>query len=276
VALSCFAERQEPLTADASIAPVRLSADGDGAPPPIWTPVPRPLPIYGLDAPQLKPLPFAFSARRDAAGAREDTLAFGAFDHDTAPHLRIVLQRSPDPEGLEPSLFLDLARRSSTAGLAIMRSTPAEALATKFGLMEACEVTLFDASARACLAFRFAHTDVGFRLAGWLCPAKGQANDRHELACTLDQLSLVEAGNDETLKILFARADRQRIDGCPPVPGVVGAEPRKQGRPKGRAPPRQAGPARAQASATAAQKGSASRPRGTARGAGSASPDNRG
>jgi hypothetical protein len=247
------------------------------APPPPWTPVPRPLPIYGIDAPHLKALPFAFAARRDAAGAREDTLAFGAFDRQAEPHLRVILHRSPHPEPPEPSLFLDLARRASEAGLAVVRSTPAEGLATKFGVMEASETTLSESSEsseRACLAFRFAHQDIGFRAAGWMCPPQGQAMDRQELACTLERLSLIEAGNDETLKLLFAHADRQRIDGCSPALSAAEPTTRTSGQVSRAHPPRSRAE-RAQA-ARAAQKGSATLPRGTARGAGSASPDSRG
>ena len=248
-----------------------------GAPSPVWTPVPRPLPIFGLDAPQVTSLPFAFTARRNAAGAREDTLVFGAFDHDAAPHLRIILHRSLHPDGSEPSLFLDLARRASAAaGLAVVRSTPAEGLATKFGVMDTSEVTLSDNSERVCLAFRFDHEAIGFRIAGWACLAQGQVMDLQELACTLDRLSLVEPGNDEALKSLFAQADGRRIAGCTPAPAISSLEPRtRQSRRTTRPPPRQAG-ARAQVPATAAQRGSATLPRATARGAGNASPGNRG
>jgi hypothetical protein len=240
------------------------------AAPPLWTPIARPLPIYGMEAPGLKGLPFAFSARRAAEGVREDTLTFGAFDQDGGPHLRMLLHRAADPQREPPSLFLDLARRASdTAGLAVIRSTPAEGLATKFGAMETSEATLSDALERTCLGFRFAHREVGFRLLGWLCPAKGQALDRQELACTLDRLSLLESGNDEALKTLFAQADRQRIDGCTPAP-ISRVEPRKNGRSASR-PSRRAGTA-----LTGRRKDSAARLQQPARRAGNAASNSRG
>ena len=224
-----------------------------------------------MDAPQLKALPIALSARRNAAGAREDTLTFGWFDQDTEAHLRVVVHRSTQPEPHDISLFLDLARRASgAAGLAVTRSTPPEGLATKFGLMETSEVTLSDSAERACLAFRFAHGEIGFRLVGWHCPARRQAIDRKVLACTVDRLSLAEAGNDEPLKTVFAQADRQRIAECMPAPIVASPEPRR-----GAKSSRQARPARTPEPVTAARTGSAI-PRGQARGAGSASPNSRG
>lgn len=252
-----FAQRQDPPAADAPSAPVPPSIAS--APPPIWTPIARPLPIFALDGPPLKGLPFAFAARRNGAGAREDTLAFGSFEHEAEPHLRVILHRSPDPEPAQASLFLDLARRASgAAGLAVTRSTPPEGLATKFGLMETSEITLSDAAERACIGFRFAHPEVGFRVSGWLCPPKGEAIDRQGLACTIGRLSLAEAGNDEALKILFAQADRQRIGGCPPALMMSSAEPgRGDARPRGRSPSRQTRPARPSQAVAGAQKGSA-------------------
>jgi hypothetical protein len=266
--LAYLAQPPTPPVAETQATPVRLSAAR--SPPPAWMPIERPLAIYGIDSPHLKPLPVAVSARRNAAGGREDSLAFGWFNQDNEAHLRVVVQRSTQPEPLDASLFLDLARRASGAGLAVIRSTPPERLATKFGLLETSEVTLSDSAERACLAFRFAHQEVGFRLVGWHCPSKGQAIDRKVLACTVDRLSLVEAGNDEPLKTVFAQADRQRIAECTPAPIVASADPRR-----GAKGSRQARPARTPAPVTAARTGSAN-PRGQARGAGNASPNSRG
>jgi len=238
-ALAYSVQRQDPATAEPHSAPLQLSAAS--APPPIWMPIPRPLPIFGIDAPALKSLPFAFTARRDAAGAREDTLTFGWFEHHAEPHLRVILHRAPHAARPDGSLFLELARRASgAAGLAVTRSTPSEGLATKFGTIEVTEVTLSEVGERGCLGFRFAHQEVGFRLAGWLCPAKGQALDRHHLACTLDGLSLIEAGNDEQLKVLFAEAQGRRVEGCALTPRAGIAPRGRVSRPASRSPPRRA------------------------------------
>jgi hypothetical protein len=220
------AQRQAP-PAEAPVTPVQLSAPS--APTSTWMPIAGPLPVYGVDAPGVRSLPFAFTARRDAAGAREDNLSFGSFDQEGEAHLRIILERAPNLERPEGGLFLDLARRASGSGLAVMRSTPPEGLVTKFGPVESTEITLSDAIGRTCIGFRFAHQEVGFRVAGWLCPAKGQAIDRRELVCTLDRLSLVEPGNDEALKLLFGQADRQRIGSCAPAPVVSTIAPPPRG-----------------------------------------------
>lgn len=272
--LAYTARQQDTPKTEAPNAPVQLSPAS--APPPAWTPIARPLPIYGVKAPQLNGLPFALSARREADGTREDSLTFGAFEHEAAPHLRVVLQRSLVPKPNEPSFFLDLVRRASeAAGLAVTRNTLPEGLATKFGVMEAAEAVLSDTGERACLAFRFAHPDVGFRMAGWFCPAGGQPPDRQELACTMDRLTLVEAGNDEQLKNLFAQADRTRSQGCVSMTPTAGIDPPDRiNRTVGR-PPTQTKSVRAAIRVAVSRKRSSVR-REPARRAGTASRNNRG
>ena len=275
VVLAYSAQRQVATSAVVPAAPLQLSPTS--APSPEWTPIARPLPVYGIDAPRLKGLPFAFGARRDGAGAggREDTLTFGTFENEASPHLRLILHRAADPEPRESSLFLDLARRASaTAGLAVTRSTMPDGLVTKFGLVEISEVTLAGVAERACLAFRFAHGEVGFRMAGWHCPAGGQAQEPQELACTLDRLRLIEAGNDERLKDIFVGADRQRIAGCA-APSRVEL-PAKARQSANRSPAPRAKATRPRVPVTAARKGSSTLRRETARGADNAWRDNRG
>ena len=58
--LACFMERPYQPAAVTPSTPVQLVAS---APPPAWTPVPQPFSINGIDARQLKPLPFAFTWR---------------------------------------------------------------------------------------------------------------------------------------------------------------------------------------------------------------------
>jgi hypothetical protein len=244
------------------------------APPPFWQPIARPLAIYAMDAPELKPLPFTFTARRDPIGAREDDLTYGAFGDGSRPYLRIALRRAPASEPAPASLFVDLARHASeAAGLAVMHSAAPVGVGTKFGLVEAADVALAESEERACLAFRFAHQEVGFRMGGWLCPPKDQPTDRHKLACTIDGLTLVDAGNDQQLRALFAQVDRQRTEGCAPQPVASARPPRKDKEPP-RVVQERATPKRQPV--TAARKGSASPRRAPARAAGSGVPGSRG
>ncbi len=209
------------------------------APAPYWQDIDRPAPVYAVDAPELRALPAGFVARTNAARVREDILSAGAFEDLDAAYLQVGIRRGGQPEPHEASLFVDLARQASDlTGLAVLRSSPSAALPTKFGIAEAADLLLADASERSCLGFRFAHREMGFRLGGWLCPARGQVPDRRELVCLIDRLSLAEGVDDPDLKKLFAEAGRRRRDDCPSsttrAPQVAAAKPAN------RPPPRHA------------------------------------
>jgi hypothetical protein len=227
-ALVILAQQPEPTVLEwperPAIEPASVSA-----PMPLWQPIVQPATVYAVDATDLQSLPFTYAARRDSFDAREDALTFGAAEADGRPHFRLVAHRSPEPQPTA-SFFVDLARRAADAGLAVARSAPADGLRTKFGTAEAADVVLAGGSERACLAFRFAHQDIAWRLGGWLCGTEGRPAGRRQLACLLDSVSL-RAADDASLKVLFAQAERQRDPTCAAAPQVAEA-------PKPAAPPR--------------------------------------
>lgn len=191
------------------------------APPPLWQPIAQPAPAYAIDAPALHGLPFAYEARRDRSGAREDILTFGAHEQEAKAHVRLIAHHGPLSEEQGSSFFVDLARRAAEAGLAVTRSAPPSGLQTKFGLAEVADVTLSGNAERVCLAFRLVHT-AAFRTGGWLCGAAGQPASRRQLACIVDRVTVL-ASDDPTLKAVFVQAERQRDETCAPLARVAEA-----------------------------------------------------
>ena len=125
-------------------------------------------------------------------------------------------------------MFLEAARRAAEAGFAVTRSSVPVPMATKFGPAETADILLSaDGSEHACVAWRIIGEDAQLRLAGWQCGAAGKAIDRLTLACALDRLDLVGAGDDPALKAYFSRAERNRLPQCGsrngPGPAGVGA-----------------------------------------------------
>jgi hypothetical protein len=192
------------------------------APPSLWQPIAQPAALYAFEAPDLQGLPFVYEARRDSSEAREDILTFGAAEADGRPYVRLVAHNAPDAQARNASFFVDLARRAADAGLAVARAAPADGLRTKFGTAEAADVVLAGSSERACLGFRFAHSQVPWRFGGWLCGTDTRPAGRRQLACLLDGVSL-QAADDPALKTLFAKAERQRDATCAPAPRVAEA-----------------------------------------------------
>jgi hypothetical protein len=210
-ALAYAAQNEERDPRDAAGGPVPYASLI--APPPPWQPIARPAPTYAVEDADGKAMPVMLDVRRHVSGGREDTLTFGVFGE--AGYARLSITRGfAEPES--GRFFVDLVRRAAGAGLAIARSGQSEAVATKFGSVEAASVTLVDTAEQPCLAFRFAHADTSFGFQGWLCGSETVPISTGQLACFLDRLALV-SGDDQQLKAVFAQSDRRRLEACAPA-----------------------------------------------------------
>ncbi len=177
------------------------------APPASWQPLVQALPFYTLEAPGWGGQQ-GQSARRHSGGGREDTLTLGG--PGSPLQFRLTVTRGVS-EGVRSSFYVDLVRRAAEAGLAVDRSAPPALLATKFGIAEAAPATI---GGLACLAVRFRHPDLAFRLHGWLCGSQSIAPDGDRLACLLDGLVLAGGSEDAAMKVLFTQADQWRTGSC--------------------------------------------------------------
>ncbi|HEX2553335.1 MAG TPA: hypothetical protein VHL98_06520 [Microvirga sp.] len=191
----------------AATAPAADRPQAERAAPPSWQPLPQALPLYALEAPAGIG-PQAQAAREHAGGGREDTLALGG---PGAPlQFRLSVTRGV-AEGAGSSFYVALVRRAAEAGLPVERSAPPAPLATKFGIAEAAPATL---GGLACLAVRFRHPDLAFRLHGWLCGSQRLSVEGSHLACLIDGLVLAGGREDPALTALFARAEAWRTGAC--------------------------------------------------------------
>lgn len=180
-----------------------------------WVQVSRPIAMFALDTTLLPREARSVEARRHAGGGgREEIQSFGR-PESGQPFARIVAYR-PGSEAAAPgSLFLDAARRAAEAGFAVTRSAVPIPTPTKFGPAETADVVLAGAGAQhACVAWRVLADDADLRLSGWLCGGADRPADRLTLACALDRLDLVGAGDDRALKAYFTRAERNRLPHC--------------------------------------------------------------
>lgn len=207
--LAILAQRSAEIAEEAVETP-SAAAPPAAAPSP-WQPIPGPAALYGLEGPEWNRLGLTYEARRHETGAREDTLVLGRIEGETA-HLRLAVTRGARAT-VAQSLFVDLARRAASAGMGVTRAAQSAPATTKFGAVEVADIVLASSAARSCLGYRLVHADLAFRLDGWLCGAGGQAPDTELLGCVLDRLTLIEAPEDPSLRLLFARA-RTRLGGA--------------------------------------------------------------
>ncbi len=215
---------------------------------PRWTEIRRPLAIYDLAGTEFSRLPSSYRARRrEPDGAREDVMTFGALG-DAKPYLQVSLLRagaaSPGgdvsgvvaggdgtaEDGAADGLADGLARLAGTRGLTATRVRPAAPMETRLGRFEAADLLLWDGGASTpCLGFR---GDVGgslgvgggaLRVAGFACGSPARPMGRAALACAIDRIDLVSAGEDAVLRAVFVAAERRGGAGGGMGGGVSGA-----------------------------------------------------
>jgi hypothetical protein len=172
-----------------------------------WQVSRKPVEILTLQAPQFSRTPAQYMSRSNAAGDREDALTFENATADL-PEARVILRRSQN-DAIAPSLFIDMTRQQAERGMAVARAGTPDKLPTKFGEIEAADMTFTDNDGRhqSCLAFR-SIGPVG--LAGWYCAPQGLAVERPVVSCFIDRLSLLKAGNDKELRNIFTEAEQRR------------------------------------------------------------------
>jgi hypothetical protein len=187
----------------------------------IWQVSRKPVEILTLQAPQFGRAPAQYTSRSNAAGDREDALTFEYASADL-PDVRVVLRRSQSG-AVAPSLFIDMTRQQAERGMAVARAGTPDKLPTKFGDIEAADMTFADTDGRhqACLAFRSTGT---VAITGWYCAPQGVAVERPEVACFIDRLTLLKAGDDKDLRKVFTEAEQQRRP-CPSKGVTAGRKP---------------------------------------------------
>jgi hypothetical protein len=213
--ISSYSTLSEPAQRPLSevVTPPRATAAGQES----WVAIARPIPIFGLESPELERQPAVLDARRSADGTRrEDLLSFGGFA-EPKPHLALRLAVQHERDELSRPFIVALVRTAAARGLSVQRSSLPAAVETRFGPVEAADVTLSDgASGRACIAFRMEGGTVPLALSGWWCGGEGKPADRRQLVCLIDRIDLLNAGEDPALRGAFARSELNRQPGCAP------------------------------------------------------------
>jgi hypothetical protein len=189
--------------------------------PMIWQVSRKPVEILTLQAPQFGRTPVQYMSRINAAGDREDALTFENATGDL-PDARVILRRNQSG-ATAPSLFIDMTRQQAERGMAVARAGTPDRLPTKFGDIEAADMTFTDNDRRsqACLAFR---STGAIGIAGWFCAPQGVAVERPEVSCFIDRLTLLKAGEDKDLHKVFTEAEQRRRP-CPGKSVSAGRKP---------------------------------------------------
>lgn len=204
-----------PAIRDVRVQAVPAAFGQDG-----WIGIARPVALFGLETPELGKRA-GYEARRSQDGVRrEDMLSFGDFGEDK-PFLSLKLQVNREGEaqtasaGLSQPFVIALVRDSAARGLSVGRSGATIPVETKFGMVETADISLNDGNAgRACIGFRHLDGAAHLSFSGWWCGGEGRPAERAQLACMLDRIELLSAGDDPELRTVFAKAEPNRRPGC--------------------------------------------------------------
>lgn len=180
-----------------------------------WQPVKRPFLLYNLEAPDVEAGDLVHRVAMRGRNARQDTLSWVARQQRKnaalRPNVHLVIERFEHSVPTFRPLYSDLAARAAEQGASIERMNAPGDFMAKFGSVEVADAVLATAEQGqlGCLMFRRIDT-IGLVVAGWYCGTAQRPADRVSLACFLDRIDLVGAGQDGDLKKLFANAERNR------------------------------------------------------------------
>ncbi len=172
-----------------------------------WIEIEKPFPAFALSIPEAADVPASYAIRRHAeGGGRKDILSLGEAD-SAAPFLQVEIYRA----GGETRRFADPLTEiaTSAAGLGPVKMQAGEALASKFGPLLVVSFETSKGTPRKCLGFVRAYDDPLLQMSGWFCQG-GDFVRESTLACALDRLTLLSAGSEPKIGVLFAQAELNR------------------------------------------------------------------
>ena len=180
------------------------------SPRPQWIEVERPRPAFELGTPELAAIPAHYAIwRRPVDGARKDVLSWGAAA-ETGPFITVEIYRAAEPT--EPFMDPDSEIAARIVGFTVIDDVKAAGrIDSKFGAVPLVDFAISaDGRQRRCLGFARAFVQPSMQIAGWYCSPGEEIVDRAALACMLDRLTILSAGGDPRLDVLFAHAEVKR------------------------------------------------------------------
>jgi hypothetical protein len=183
-------------------------ADAEPAVPAGWSLASRLPPAFAVTPIDPSDKTESYEVLRHPGGGRKDVLRWGPAGIWPGAELEIY---RPSAE-LDPSVTTDLAVRMGAQPNLDGRSDleSAGVIDSKFGHVTLLRPAGDADGARACLGFVKRIDQPGLQLSGWSCQGETLPARRAAIACMLNRLVLLTAGNDPKLAELFARAELKR------------------------------------------------------------------
>ena len=177
--------------------------------PPQWVDIERPFAAFALSIPEAADVPASYAIRRHGEGnGRKDILTLGESD-SASPFLRIEIYRPGNEVGRYADPVAEMILSADALGPADVQHLD-KSLTTKFGPLSIVPFVASKGTPRRCLGFVRAYSDPRMQLSGWFCQGGTEFVEQSTLACALDRLTLLSAGSEPKVGVLFAQAELNR------------------------------------------------------------------
>ena len=176
-----------------------------------WVATARPLPAFSAPVADFSSQSESYEILRHVEGGRKDILRWSAALAE-APLSQIELYRP----GAELTAFAPPASEIAFR-VAQGRTDGVQAagvIETKFGPVALLGFSNHGSGKpQPCIGFAHSFETPRLQISGWSCQGDNAQMQRQAVACALDRLTMLSAGNDPKLAELFARAELKRA-GC--------------------------------------------------------------
>lgn len=178
---------------------------------PQWAVMERPHAAYAVAFPDIPDTGPGYTVLRSMSGGRKDIATFESKDAKSGrPAGRSAMVEIYRPGGEFTGFGMpegEIVALASQAGV-VEGIAVAPAMESRFGPMALVDFTLTrDGVQRGCLGFVGRTNKPPLQIAGWFCNAGPGMVARPAVACGLDRLTLLSAGNDPRLAQFFAQAE---------------------------------------------------------------------
>lgn len=176
-----------------------------------WTAAVRPQPAFAAPVADFSGQSESYEILRHPEGGRKDLLRWSAALAE-APLSQIELYRP----GAELTAFgpvaSEIAARAAQGRVEEVQA--AGVIETKFGPVALVRFSSHVAGKpQPCIGFAHSFETPRLQISGWSCQGDNAQTQRQAVACALDRLTMLSAGNDPKMAELFARAELRRA-GC--------------------------------------------------------------
>jgi hypothetical protein len=174
-----------------------------------WSMATRSRPAFAISQPEFIGKSDTYEILRHPLGGRKDIIRWaGAGDR---PAAEIEIYRPGDESSQSEPVTASLADRMDPGGIHGLEA--AGVVDSKFGSVALLRLAGRADNASTCLGFAKSLDNPSLRISGWTCQGDNLPARRAAVACMLNRLVLLTAGNEPKLAELFASAELKR-GGC--------------------------------------------------------------